>query len=108
MYICTIFTFSKNLGRANCRIGREIGTASMAQTGTDLDAILLQKSRTRDMGGIMTILTGALVYTAVVGAFLMFIRHVRSCDDNMREVFLVAMDEKQGLPKQAPLLNRAV
>jgi len=55
----------------------------------------------------MTILTGALIYVAGMVGLLMFFRHVRSCDDYMKEAFLEALAEKQHQSKNSPLVRRA-
>jgi hypothetical protein len=56
----------------------------------------------------MTILTGALIYMAVMAGFVLFFRHVRSCDDNMRAAFLESLAAKQGTPTTGyPLVHRA-
>ena len=57
----------------------------------------------------MTILTGVLIYLAVVAAILLFFRHVRSCDDNMRAAFIESLAAKQGSPRGSslPVIHRA-
>jgi hypothetical protein len=55
----------------------------------------------------MTILTGALIYVVGMAGFLMFFRHVRSCDDYMKEAFLETLTEKQSGPKSSPIIHRA-
>jgi hypothetical protein len=71
-------------------------------------AKLHQKSPQRELGGdTMTILTGALIYVAGMVGLLMFFRHVRSCDDYMKEAFLEALAEKQHQSKNSPLVRRA-
>jgi hypothetical protein len=47
----------------------------------------------------MTILTGVLIYFAIMAAFLFFFRHVHSCDDQMRAAFLESLAAKQGSPR---------
>ena len=60
-------------------------------------------------GNNMTILTGTLIYVGGMIAFLLFFRHVRSCDENMRAAFLESLATKQGSPKASsiPVIHRA-
>jgi hypothetical protein len=57
----------------------------------------------------MTILTGAFIYVALMAGFVLFFRHVRSCDDSMRAAFLESLAARKGSPKSnnLPVLNRA-
>jgi hypothetical protein len=56
----------------------------------------------------MTLLTGTLLYIGLMAGFLMFFRHVRSCDDQMKAAFLESLAAKQGSPKgNFPLVHRA-
>lgn len=56
----------------------------------------------------MTFLTGALIYLGVMAGFVLFFRHVRSCDDNMRAAFIESLAAKQGSPKNSvSLVHRA-
>jgi hypothetical protein len=73
-----------------------------------LVAILSQKSLLSDLwGDKMTFLTGALIYVVGMAGFLMFFRHVRSCDDNMRETFSEMLAERRAGPKGSPIMHRA-
>ncbi len=71
--------------------------------------IPLQKSLKKVIigGDNMTILTGVLIYMAGMAAFLLFFRHVRSCDDSMRAAFLETLTTKPSLPKNSPILHQA-
>lgn len=56
----------------------------------------------------MTILAGTLIYLIGMAGFLVFFRHVRSCDDTMKAAFLESLAAKQGSPKSSvPLMHRA-
>jgi hypothetical protein len=56
----------------------------------------------------MTLMTGALIYLGLMAGCLLFFKHVRSCDDQMRAAFLESLAAKQGSPKGSlPLIHRA-